>query len=110
MSEVGKVEVVEISGRRELWIDNWTVPLLAPRERDGGEIEFILDHRLGYVVDAKNFETVARLLADTIAVCWGYACHPRDADFDRSRFSHLPHPSLGPRHMSELGAPEDTDG
>jgi hypothetical protein len=103
--EERKVEIVEISGRHELWIDNWTVPLVAPREVDGGRIEFIVDHRLGYVVDAANFESVAKLLADVIAVAWGYACHPRDGDFDKARFVRVPHPTLAPRHKVELGGP-----
>lgn len=40
-------------------------------------VSFTVDRRLGFDIPAEHSDTVARLVADAVAVSLGYACHPR---------------------------------
>ena len=99
--------------RRQLVVDGWTVPFLDVGEADGGRIHFVVDHRMGFSVGAADFEQVASLVANAIAVAIGMPCHPSsDASLeDREHlFRHVQHPALAPSQVKELVAIADDDG
>jgi hypothetical protein len=101
----GKVELVGPFSERRLVIDGWDVPFLEAVEMDGGKFNFTLDHRLGLEVDAEHFESVARFLADAIAVALGLPSHPRgekDLDELQAMWALLPHPALAPRRTKGI--------
>lgn len=102
-----RVELVGPFHERRLVIDGWSVPLLEAVELDGGKFHFRLDHRLGLDVDAKDFERVARFLADTVAVALGLPCHPEGKMSEkemREMWMLVPHPALAPVRTSEISA------
>lgn len=61
--------VPNITGRRFTGTPEYGVP--------GEFVAFVVDDRLGYDVPAELADTVARLVADAVAVTLGYSCHPR---------------------------------
>jgi hypothetical protein len=71
------VELVGPFTERRLIVDGWQVPFLDVTEVDGGRVHFTLDKRLGFDVGAADFEQVAHLVANCIAVASGLPCHPR---------------------------------
>lgn len=90
-------------------IGGWSVPLVDVREIDGGTVSIIVDKRLGYSVPAGEAENVLRLVADVIAVAWGYgahACleHSEEAAYQNRLLARVPHPALGPRRMLSIGS------
>jgi len=83
-------------------VEGWTVPLLTAFHEPGGQTLLLIDKRLGYSFDAASIDNATRFAADLIATCWGYGAHPRDENFDRARFSRVPHFVLQPRHCVEI--------
>lgn len=103
---------IEIAGpfeSYELVVDGWAVPFIDARERDGGRVEFIVDHRLGFTVGAADFEQVARLVANAVAVACGMPSHPKGDLTDAERelyFRHVRHRRLAPQMLTALGSVE----
>lgn len=106
-SQSDGVELVGPFERHELVVDGWSVPLIEAHELDGGQVSFIVDHRFGFLVSAGDFEQVAHLLANAIAVAVGFSCHPRGDDPDEvsrlEKHMHI-HPVLRPRRMIGIGS------
>lgn len=96
------VEIVGPFQHRELHVGGWSVPFITCCEVDGGKVEFVVDRRLGFTVSAGDFEQVARLVANSIAVALGVSCFPGDFDEElseekqRDLLGHL-HIALRPR-------------
>lgn len=100
-------EIVGPFHRRELVVEGWTVPFVEAIELDGGRIHFVVDHRFGYDVAAADFEQVAGLLADAVAIALGMPSHPRGdltADERRHWFAHLSHGALRPVRLIGITA------
>ena len=108
-------EIVGPFNERRLVVNGWQVPLLEAVEMDGGAINFTLDHRLGLEIEAKDFDRVARFLADCIAVALGLPCHP-DGDMSyeeiQRMWSLVPHRTLAPQRLHEITSvqTEDSNG
>lgn len=88
-----------------LVVDGWRVPLVEVIEEDGGNVMFLLDGRIGFSVPAAQFEIVADLVANAIAIALGLPCHPArlgDEDELQSALARLPHFTLAPRRLTEI--------
>lgn len=102
-----RVELVGPFQERRLIIDGWSVPLLEAVELEGGKVSFKLDHRLALDVDAKDFERIARFLADAIAVALGLPSHPSgelSREELRAMWALVPHRAVAPVRTSEISA------
>jgi hypothetical protein len=100
------------TGRRVAVLNGFSIPLIDAWEADGGTVCVVVDDRLAYSIPAGEAENVLRLVADVIAVAWGYGAHPAGlrlsdlADYERriAEFARVPHPSLAPKRMIGIGA------
>lgn len=99
---------------RHLVVNGWQVPLLEAIECDGGKVAFLLDHRFELQVEARDFDSMAGFLAQTVAVALGLPCHPRDEKmpFEEAQrmWALLPHRALVPRRVNEITAISAVDG
>jgi hypothetical protein len=113
------VEFMLPRNERTVLLDGWSVPLIEGCEQDAGTFSLTLDGRFGLALPLEHAEQVVWFLAHTIATCWGYGAHPRDEDFPtdnetglqarRDRFARVPHPSLQPKRMMQIGAVRGED-
>lgn len=84
-------------------VDGWEIPFTTAKEVDGGRIQITLDNRLGFEVSAADFDQVARLLANAIAIALGIPSWPGNLDDEEHEkqhhwMGHLPH-LLRPRRV-----------
>lgn len=101
-------EIVGPFNDYRLVVDGWEVPFMQAIEVDGGRINLVVDHRLGFSVSAAEFDQVARLVAHSIAVALGMASHPEgdlSEEERQRRMGHL-HQALRPRRLMEITSME----
>ena len=103
---MAEAEIVGPFNERRLVVNGWQVPFLSAVELDGGRVHFTLDHRLGLGVEAKDFEPVAKFLADAISIALGLPSHPtgdKTLEETQRMWMLCPHPALAPKRLKELG-------
>lgn len=94
---------------RAVLLDGYNVPLLEGREaKDGASASFVFDGRYAYDVPIEQAETFVWFMAQAVATCWGYLCHPgpttwEPVDGRDPRYARVPHPSLQPRLQMCIG-------
>ncbi len=75
-------------------VEGRAVPFLRATPLDGGQIDLVLDRRLGLTLTVAEAERFVPFLADAIAVALGYTSHP-DAERDGPNERH-PFPRVTP--------------
>lgn len=101
---VGEVSVGR-ADRRPISVGGWELPFIEAYEQDGGTMLLVLDRRLGFTIPAAQFDEVARLVANAIAIACGMPSHPTgelNPDEAELYFRHVRHRSLAPRMVTDL--------